>query len=71
MLNEQHIPISVGIVVNTEAQGIVNPFHSQYFKTEDVEIPGMSKQEFGAYHKVENAALKARVWSKRLAISFK
>jgi len=62
MLNEQHIPWSVGNVVKIAEQEIGTPFHSQYLRRE---LPPllkavmflMSKQGREAYHRVENRDL--------------
>jgi hypothetical protein len=48
MLNEQHIPVSVGKLEKIAEHGTATPFHSQYFNSDlsafDVDVmPGISK----------------------------
>jgi hypothetical protein len=74
MLNEQHMPLSVGNVVKMAEQDIGMPFHSQYLR---MELPSflstviflMSKQGKVEYHSVENMDGKAELASRRCIMS--
>ena len=66
MLNEQHIPLSVGKDLKISEQGISIPFHSQYLRIDlllfSVEVKFFkSKQGKLVYHKAENIGLSTYV----------